>query len=370
MNHKKLFLFVLLLISFFAIGSKVEAGTTPIKGWGWSSNIGWISFNCINTNDCATSDYKVNIATSSGQGVFTGYAWSPNIGWISFNDNDFSHQNVVTNLSTGAVTGWARATAGIGRTDGWDGWISMSGTNYETGPAYITGNRGITFDPATGIFKGYAWGDTNVGWLTFDSDIGVPGNEVTCAPNCGGGNGSNLNLEVNANGTGWYSSASVTANSSNNATVIVRWDIENVSNVHIVNNTDGVIGWPGANTNDTDYNGVQFSTDNQTSITFSNITSTVVKKLRLMYTDNTDTDRYAQVTITINPYVVPPVSNCSVPANAKLCQYSVDAQGVPSTIVGSCTSTILDPVSCEFYCPVGFVKVGNICKRPGVIEEI
>jgi len=63
------------------------------------------------------------------------------------------------------VVGWARACAGTlpgdcstmePRTDGWDGWISLSGTGY-----------GVTYTSSTGAFGGYAWGDVNVGWVDF-----------------------------------------------------------------------------------------------------------------------------------------------------------------------------------------------------------
>lgn len=56
--------------------------------WGWSENYGWISFSCATGgsdggNICASSDYGVTIATSTGE--FDGYAWADTIGWISFN---------------------------------------------------------------------------------------------------------------------------------------------------------------------------------------------------------------------------------------------------------------------------------------------
>lgn len=56
--------------------------------WGWSENYGWISFSCTTggsegENICASSDYGVTVATSTGE--FDGYAYSENIGWISFN---------------------------------------------------------------------------------------------------------------------------------------------------------------------------------------------------------------------------------------------------------------------------------------------
>ena len=54
-----------------------------LSEWAWSENFGWISFNCSNDNSCASSDYGVTVATSTGE--FNDYAYSENIGWISFN---------------------------------------------------------------------------------------------------------------------------------------------------------------------------------------------------------------------------------------------------------------------------------------------
>lgn len=368
MIYKKLFLILVLFISFLTAGAKVQAAA-DVTGWGWSDGTGWISFNCANTNSCATSNYKVTFSTTTTTGTFSGYAWSDGIGWISFGAGDGTHPNISTDLSTGAVTGWARALAGVGRTDGWDGWISMSGVNYETGPAYVSGNRGITFDTATGIFKGYAWGDTNVGWLTFNPSVGIP---VTCAPNCGNNNTiSDLNFEISTDGLAWYSSTSITANSSNQATVIVKWDLENVSDVQIANNSNGGIDWPGI-TNVVppvySYNSKSFAGDNQTSITFTGITSTTVKKLQLSYRDNTLEKHYKEVSITIYPNGVPPNLNCPTPTNARLCSTSSYAPGV-STVkanVNLCSGTT---APCEFYCPQGFKLVNNSCRRSGTISE-
>ena len=55
-------------------------------------------------------------------------------------------------ISGGALTGWLKAIAADG--NGWDGFISLNGSNY-----------GVT--ETGGVFSGYAWGSTNVGWLDF-----------------------------------------------------------------------------------------------------------------------------------------------------------------------------------------------------------
>jgi hypothetical protein len=140
---------------------------TPLSGYAWSSNIGWLSFN---SSDGST----VQLATTTGSsvGTLSGYAWSSNIGWVKFGglagqqvNSTINATDATVNVSTGAVSGWARAIAGVGRADGWDGWIELSGANHSTGDA--NGNSGVTFLPSTNKFTGYAWGSDVVGWLSF-----------------------------------------------------------------------------------------------------------------------------------------------------------------------------------------------------------
>lgn len=146
-----------------------------ISGFAWSFNIGWISFNCSDNNSCATSDYGVTVDNS---GNFSGYAWSDHVGWISFSQTSGCPEaGCVTQpklSNAGAVTGWARACAGTvngnctgaSRTDGWDGWIKLSGTTPDGNP------YGPTFSGTT--FTGYSWGSDVVGWLSWSgSGYGV-----------------------------------------------------------------------------------------------------------------------------------------------------------------------------------------------------
>ncbi len=144
-------------------------------GWGWSSNVGWISFSSANLGVGAGSPYSVKMGTTTTTGYLGGWAWSPNIGWISFSHGDGSHPNATVDFSTGAVSGWARACAatvnrsctGATRPD-WDGWISLSGTNHDSpGP-------GVSYDASTGKFRGFSWGSDVIGWLTVDSLISPP----------------------------------------------------------------------------------------------------------------------------------------------------------------------------------------------------
>lgn len=116
-----------------------------ITGYAWSDTIGWISMN--------GSGYSLSV---SGTGVVTGYAWSDNIGWVSANSSDLSgcpsSPCSASIDSSGGLQGWLRALSNGG---GWDGFISLSGSNY--GPVR----------QSSGAFSGYAWGDMVVGWLDF-----------------------------------------------------------------------------------------------------------------------------------------------------------------------------------------------------------
>lgn len=70
------------------------------------------------------------------------------------------------NMATGDMTGWARAISGSG-TEGWDGWISLSGISGDGSP------YGVKFTGKNA--SGYAWGDNVVGWLSFGKEGGFGG---------------------------------------------------------------------------------------------------------------------------------------------------------------------------------------------------
>jgi hypothetical protein len=153
-----------IIVSTFLLGSgflrptsAVAGASQNVSGWGWSDNIGWISFN---SSSGGGPDHGVNI--DMGTGDFSGYAWSDNIGWISFNPADLGgcpsapcKANV--NIGTGAVTGWARAlTYGPGA-----GWISFSSA--------ASGNT--TINILNGAFGGWAWSD-DFGWIDMSKVVG------------------------------------------------------------------------------------------------------------------------------------------------------------------------------------------------------
>lgn len=167
MINKKLTILLLviaLIAGVFAFSSKSFSQTSGslvgnLKGYGWSSNIGWISFSSTNEST-ATTTYGVNVASD---GALSGYAWSDNIGWISFNltsgcpGSDPCQPKFIGN----DLTGWAKALSADN--NGWDGWISLS-TKTDEPIAYGPNLSGNTL-------SGYAWGSDVVGWIDFSQVI-------------------------------------------------------------------------------------------------------------------------------------------------------------------------------------------------------
>jgi hypothetical protein len=181
----------LVLFLVFAFGgldvAKLERATAgsadDVYGWAWSSNIGWISFNCTNEGTCSGVDYGVDF--DQGTGLFSGYAWSSNIGWISFNTSDLSgcpSGTCEARLSGGVLTGWAKALAGgtVG-SGGWDGWIRLS--DIGGSPSY-----GVTLSDTQ--LNGFAWGDDVLGWVDFNPNVsfgaGPGGGPGSCTGVCAG----------------------------------------------------------------------------------------------------------------------------------------------------------------------------------------
>lgn len=135
----------------------ISQSSVALTGYAWSDTIGWISLHCSNHGTCGTSNYGLSIATD---GTISGYAWSDNVGWVSADSSDLTGcptSPCTARMSEYAMQGWLKARAASdAQSGGWDGFISLSGSGY--GPT-LSGNT----------FSGYAWGDTNVGWLSFSS---------------------------------------------------------------------------------------------------------------------------------------------------------------------------------------------------------
>jgi len=176
---KKITSLPILILIFAALVGASSAHAANLSGWGWSSNVGWVSFSCANTSTCGQSNYNVSV---DAFGNLTGDAWSSNLGWIQFGGlSSFpgTGGNVTVSTSTGTVTGWIRACAGTAdgkcasmtsRTDGWDGWIKLSDSSTYASPN-SSGTGGVTYIPSTGKFVGYTWGNNVVGWLAFNPTL-------------------------------------------------------------------------------------------------------------------------------------------------------------------------------------------------------
>jgi hypothetical protein len=164
-----------------------NSGTGELEGWGWSDNIGWISLNCATDDSCnpATADHQVNIDES---GNLSGEAWSDNLGWLSFNRADTGNPPGDPYQTTGAIarydsgtkefSGWAKFL--IAPEGGWDGWIKLRCYGAECsaeGWTEGTGAMSGVFINDDGNFQGWAWGSDVVGWIGFQGpgacDYGV-----------------------------------------------------------------------------------------------------------------------------------------------------------------------------------------------------
>lgn len=167
----------MLLSSQFAQAQSIPA--VDLRGYAWSSNIGWISLNCQNDGSCAaTNNYKVTINSDR---TITGWGWSSNIGWVKFGGLSAfpaGGGNVAANAQlTGTYPnltweGWVRACAGTlggncssmsnnGNAGSWDGWIALRGTNHT-----VSANLTSGMNP-----NSYAWGNEVVGWIDMFSNV-------------------------------------------------------------------------------------------------------------------------------------------------------------------------------------------------------
>jgi len=158
-----------------------------LNGYAWSSNIGWISLNCLTgsgtgTSVCGTSNYQVTVLADR---TITGYAWSSNIGWIRFGGLSAPFPSGVGTWAgnaqvTGAypnltLRGWARSCAAtVGGTCAsmvssasstpFDGWISLGGSTHT-----------VSLDMSSGMnTASYAWGSNVIGWIDMFTRVTFP----------------------------------------------------------------------------------------------------------------------------------------------------------------------------------------------------
>ncbi len=200
---KSIFIFSLVAVGFLAFSAKAEAAGNVV-GYAWSDSTGWISMNCnnsalpagFNVSTCPPgADYGVTLDMTTG--AMSGYGWSDNVGWIKFDpvppnaplypSNPSSPTKISSPSTPGihAAAGWARFCSNVNQAilpdnciantngitpqnGGWNGWVSMKGTNQSGTPF------GVTYNGTTGEFGGFAWGGTTnaagsevVGWISF-----------------------------------------------------------------------------------------------------------------------------------------------------------------------------------------------------------
>lgn len=135
-------LYVVLLLVFpasaFAASSYTVTGTAKVLNTGE-----YLDFGGQNSN----------VQIDSETGNFSGYAFSNDIGWIAFGTTDNDQGPVNVNLSSGRVTGKAKAL---------NTGAYLDFTNY---------NSNVTFNGY--VFSGFGFSE-DLGWLDF-SDVGVRG---------------------------------------------------------------------------------------------------------------------------------------------------------------------------------------------------
>ena len=155
-------------ITGYAWTNTPQSAGTPETGT--DQGLGWISMNGTN--------YGVQIDL---EGNFSGYAWIGNgddgagsTGWVDFAPTigfpGAPSHGVRREGNT--LTGWAKVVSMYNENTA-NGWIKMSGT------AGDGGSYGVTINPSTGKFSGYAWGSDVIGWVNFAPTI----SGVTC-PSC------------------------------------------------------------------------------------------------------------------------------------------------------------------------------------------
>ena len=166
-----------------------------LSGDAWSSNIGWIKFKGIWSNPVTGTSGDYGVTLSSDNKYFRNYAWSSNIGWIRFDPSTAfasgdGWPTGTTNPHGGqlesdgtTITGWARACSvfqsgcsgdlkGPSYLGGWDGWVSLNCSNITN--SCTTSNYGVTYN-SSGQLTNFAWGDTNVGWVSFCPKVDLAG---------------------------------------------------------------------------------------------------------------------------------------------------------------------------------------------------
>jgi hypothetical protein len=203
-NNPRVRSFIVWAIVCLALPGMAWAATanrmpTKMVGYGWAPNLGWFNFG--SATDPHPNANKPGV-TVDARGIFSGYAWNSNTGWYRFFPLKIGTKNpvaAVASLSkpgTYNLDGWFRAcgayqagcsvmeknSAGT-EMGGWDGWLKM---------------KGVSYDPASGSYSGFAWGALVDGWVNLAAAHPTGDNSCPltiagkCNPNCAvcGGSGT------------------------------------------------------------------------------------------------------------------------------------------------------------------------------------
>jgi hypothetical protein len=125
---------------------KIPTGAGDLTGVAWGKGSGYVFLNCLSTDNCITSNYKVS---ADKDGNLSGYAWSESMGWISFSCIDGGENK----------------------------------TNYccsQTTPPTPCRDYGVTITPNTGEFTGQAWSEV-AGYISFNCLTGGSSGTNVCS---------------------------------------------------------------------------------------------------------------------------------------------------------------------------------------------
>lgn len=138
-----------------------------LSGWAWNDLYGWISFNFTEYE----LEWGVNLDPDA---QFSGFAWSDNVGWIDYAPAgpfpSTPNYSAKWDQETGEISGWIHILS-----QGSSGYILMRD---DTPTAY-----GVTLDPDTGAWSGYAWNE-DLGWIQYDHAYGnvITNLDITFVP--------------------------------------------------------------------------------------------------------------------------------------------------------------------------------------------
>lgn len=119
--------------------------TTAFGGWRWHSTTGWVSYSSVpaennNVNDIQVRNFNQNFGGGNqnqsatygvyadDRGLLKGYAWSANSGWLSFNEADLTDCPVgacQARIAGGRISGWAKFLAADENRGAWSGWLHL-----------------------------------------------------------------------------------------------------------------------------------------------------------------------------------------------------------------------------------------------------